>query len=66
MDMVTRLVSLCLALLSAAGAVAQPSAFPLGVGYSEWLNNCSTQIATDNSGAIYLLRPYCAAPIASC
>jgi type 1 glutamine amidotransferase len=35
MDKVTRRASLCLALLSAAGAVAQPSAFPLGVGYSD-------------------------------
>src|ERR1700733_11036729 len=66
MDRVTRLTSLCVAMLSAAGAVAQPSAFPLGVGYSEWLNNYSTQIATDNSGAIYLLQPYCAHTSSSC
>jgi hypothetical protein len=34
----------------------QPSGFPLGVGYSERLNDYATQIATDSSGAIYLLR----------
>jgi uncharacterized protein (TIGR03437 family) len=57
---------LCLALLSASGALAQPSAFPLGVGYSEWLNDYSTQIATDSSGAIYLLQPYCVNTSSAC
>src|ERR1039457_5880679 len=66
MDTVTLRVSLCLALLSAAGAVAQPSAFPLGVSYSEWLNDYATQIATDSSGAIYVLQPYCVHTSASC
>jgi uncharacterized protein (TIGR03437 family) len=72
MDIVTRLASLSLILLrslillSAASAVAQMSAFPLGVGYSEWLNDYSTQIATDSSGAIYLLQPYCSNTASSC
>jgi uncharacterized protein (TIGR03437 family) len=58
--------SLFVLLLSAARAAAQPSAFPLGVGYSEWLNTAATQIATDNSGAIYLLQPYCVHTSSSC
>ena len=66
MDTVTLRASLCLALLSAAGAVAQPSGFPLGVGYSEWLNDYATQIATDSSGAIYLLQPYCVHTSVTC
>ncbi len=66
MRFVTGRASLCLVLLSAASAVAQPSAFPLGVGYSEWLNDTSSQIATDASGAIYLLQPYCVHTSSSC
>lgn len=45
---------LCLALLSAPGAVAQSSGFVLGVDYSEWLNLNATQISTDSSGALYI------------
>ena len=58
--------SWCVLLLSAAGAMAQPSGFRLGVGYSEWLNDYATQIATDASGAIYILSPYCAHTSSSC
>lgn len=50
---VRRLISLIL--LAATGAAA---AFQLGVNYSEWLNfslNSGAQLATDSSGAIYLL-----------
>ena len=41
---------LCLALLSAAGAMAASSGFPLGVDYSEWFVPYAAGIATDNSG----------------
>jgi uncharacterized protein (TIGR03437 family) len=63
---VIRVASLCMALLSAASALAQPSAFPLGLEYSEWLNDYSTEIATDSSGAIYLMQPYCVNTSSSC
>jgi len=46
---------LCLALLSATGAVAASSGFLLGADYSEWLPPYITQIATDGSGALYIL-----------
>jgi uncharacterized protein (TIGR03437 family) len=48
---------LVLALLGAAAAMAASSANLLGVDYSEWLpaGAPATQIATDTSGAIYLL-----------
>ena len=49
---------LCLILLSATGAAAATSAFQLGVNYSEWLGfpaNNGAQLATDSSGAAYLL-----------
>jgi uncharacterized protein (TIGR03437 family) len=45
--------TLCLLLFSATGA-----AFQLGVNYSEWLgipSNSGTKLATDPSGAVYLL-----------
>ena len=48
-----------LALLSAISAMAATPGFLLGVGYSEWLNESlngpSPQIATDSSGALYIL-----------
>ena len=47
----------CLIFLSATG-VPRPSAFQLGVNYSEWLNfpaDNGAQLATDSSGAIYFL-----------
>jgi uncharacterized protein (TIGR03437 family) len=52
-------VKLCLFLLlvCAAEAIASPG-FLLGVNYSEWLNvapNTGAQIATDGSGALYIL-----------
>jgi uncharacterized protein (TIGR03437 family) len=46
---------LCLALWIASGATAATSAFLLGVDYSEWLNPNPVQIATDRSGALYIL-----------
>src|ERR1039458_7629358 len=48
---------LCLILLSATGAAAATSAFQLGVNYSEWLGFPANgaQLATDSSGAAYLL-----------
>jgi uncharacterized protein (TIGR03437 family) len=46
---------LCLALWSASGATAATSAFLLGVDYSEWLSPNAVQIATDRSGALYIL-----------
>jgi uncharacterized protein (TIGR03437 family) len=45
---------LCLALLSVNG-VAAASGFLLGVDYSEWLTPNVRQIATDRSGALYIL-----------
>ena len=58
---------LCLALVSATGALAASSGFLLGVDYSEWLTPDVTQIATDGSGALYVLSQ-CAtvAPFSSC
>jgi uncharacterized protein (TIGR03437 family) len=46
---------LCLALLSATGAAAASSGFLLGADYSEWLPPYIAQIATDISGALYIL-----------
>ena len=53
--MLVRILS-CLALLNAAVMAAQPG-FLLGVDYSEWLypNAGNMQIATDGSGALYIL-----------
>ncbi|MGB7760815.1 MAG: hypothetical protein WBL61_13360 [Bryobacteraceae bacterium] len=45
----------CLALLSAAGAMAATSGFLLGLDYSEWFVPEVMQIATDGSGALYIL-----------
>jgi len=58
---------LCLALLSATGAMAASSGFLLGVDYSEWLTPDVTQIATDGFGGLYVLSQ-CAtvAPFSSC
>lgn len=52
-------ILLCLALLSAAGVHAASSGFLLGIDYSEWIlnNEVATQIATDSSGALYILSP---------
>jgi uncharacterized protein (TIGR03437 family) len=47
----------CLALLSASGAMAQSASALLGVDYSEWLPLAVVQMATDSSGAIYFLSP---------
>jgi len=53
-----RRLFLCLAMLSVAGAAATP-AFLLGVDYSEWIGaSGASQIATDSSGAIYILSGY--------
>ena len=49
---------LCLALLSASGATAATSGFLLGVDYGEWLGLNVTQIATDRSGALYILSTF--------
>src|ERR1019366_6242245 len=49
---------LCVALLSASGATAATSGFLLGVDYSEWLGLDTTQIATDRSGALYILSTF--------
>src|ERR1035437_746472 len=49
---------LCLALWSANGATAATSGFLLGVDYSEWLGLNVTQIATDRSGALYILSTF--------
>ena len=49
---------LCLALLSANGATAATSGFLLGVDYSEWLTPNARQIATDRSGALYILSAF--------
>jgi len=46
---------LCLALLSGTCAMAASSGFLLGADYSEWLPAYVTQIATDSSGALYIL-----------
>ena len=46
---------LCFAFLSTTGATAATSGFLLGVDYSEWLNPNAVQIATDRSGALYIL-----------
>ena len=46
---------LCLALLIAPAAMAQSSSFLLGVDYSEWYGVIALRIATDNSGAVYVL-----------
>lgn len=52
-------ILLCLALLSAPGVHAASSGFLLGIDYSEWIlnNEVATQIATDSSGALYILSP---------
>lgn len=44
-----------LALSIAAGAMAQPPGFLLGVDYSEWLPLNVTRIAADSYGALYIL-----------
>ncbi|MGA2184710.1 MAG: hypothetical protein ABSH47_16950 [Bryobacteraceae bacterium] len=49
---------LCLALLSATGVIAASSGFLLGVDYSEWTATNATQIATDSSGALYILSSF--------
>jgi uncharacterized protein (TIGR03437 family) len=38
--------------------MAQPSSFLLGIDYSEWTVPNATQIATDSSGAIYILSAF--------
>ncbi len=55
---------LCLAMLSGTGGMAQSSGFLLGVDYSEWLIHNILQIATDSSGALYILS-YCGSPSTS-
>ena len=46
---------LCLALLSATGAMPASSGFILGPDYSEWVVPRVTRIATDSTGALYIL-----------
>src|SRR3954453_11264562 len=49
---------LCLILFGATGAGAATSALQLGVNFSEWIGspaNNGSQLATDSSGAPYLL-----------
>jgi len=46
---------LWVALLSTSGAAAAPPGFLLGVDYSEWLTPNAKQLATDSSGALYIL-----------
>jgi uncharacterized protein (TIGR03437 family) len=63
---------LCLAglvLLSATAAIAAQPGFLLGADYSEWAPPATSAIATDSSGALYLLSNSCqvtGAPISSC
>jgi hypothetical protein len=57
---------LSLALLGAACATAQSSGFVLGVNYSEPMSGFTNQIATDSSGAVYVLSPYCAGDVSAC
>ena len=52
--MIVKIVA-CLALLSKCCAIAATSGFLLGVDYSEWFDPNATQIATDSSGALYIL-----------
>ena len=50
-------------LFSVSGAIASSSNFLLGVSYSEWLSSIRTeQIATDSSGALYILSAAFGAP----
>lgn len=46
-----------LALLCATAGMAATSGFLLGVDYSEWAPAGATRIATDSSGALYILAP---------
>lgn len=48
----------CVALLSATAAIAATSGFLLGVDYSEWTATNASQIATDSSGALYILTSF--------
>ena len=48
----------CLALLGAPGASTAATGFLLGVDYSEWLVPNVRQIATDSSGALYILSAF--------
>jgi uncharacterized protein (TIGR03437 family) len=41
--------------MSATGVLAASPGFLLGVGFSEWLSSTPAQIATDSSGAVYIL-----------
>ena len=45
----------CLALLTAAAATASSSDLVLGLDYSEWFDSYSAGMATDSSGALYIL-----------
>jgi hypothetical protein len=51
-------ILLWLSLLSGAHAMAAASGFLLGMNYSEWLLPNVTQIATDSSGALYILSAF--------
>jgi uncharacterized protein (TIGR03437 family) len=57
---------LCLALSTVTAAMAQSSGFLLGVKYSEILDGYTAEIATDGSGAIYLLEPGCVTNVSDC
>ena len=52
-------MSVCLLLLTAGGLAATPS-FLLGIDYVEWGPGSVSQIAADNTGAVYILST-CAA-----
>ena len=55
MDIVHLTTFLCLASLAATAAIASSSDFLLGLDYTERTATNVAQIATDNSGALYLL-----------
>ena len=61
-------LAVCLALASAIGAMCESSGFLLGVDYSEWADSGATQMATDSSGALYMLSSgtSCAVSAPSC
>jgi hypothetical protein len=49
----------CFVLLTSTGfAATETSPNLLGLSYSEWFAANASQIATDNSGALYILAPY--------
>src|ERR1017187_8663056 len=57
-----------LLLLTATVAMASSPDFRLGIDYTEWADPGVAQIATDNSGALYMLAAvaFCSGQAASC